>query len=210
MNRPVSNVTGCRLPRCGFSLIELLVSVAVLAVLASLLISGIGAVKKRSLLATGMSHHRQVTAAYLSYLSDNGGVLWYREASGAWSGGSGGLFGPQNYASAPGYLCYLLEPYGLARAEWNAWKDIPNRGQTVWYSPASLDNTAIKGHGATYFYSFLGKDKGDTITALDATQAAKPYMRDYFGSYESSDALYSGANKSPMIYAYLDGHLEYR
>ncbi len=202
-----------RCSQSGFTLIELLVVIAIVAVLAAILIPAIGAVKKRALVTKGVSNHKQITTAYLMYLNEHNGKLWYRSPSGSWSGGSGGLFGPQNYPSAPGYLCYLLEDYGLNRAEWNGWKEIPNRAESVWYSPAAVDLSGVRGHGATYFYYFLGTKDGDTTFGIGDAVSAKPYLRDYYGNYSNpndSSFLYSGSQGTKLVYSYLDGHTEFR
>ncbi len=59
--------------KLGFSLIELLVSVATVAVLASVVIVAVGHMRERSMRTQGASDLRQMGAAFNLYLADNNG-----------------------------------------------------------------------------------------------------------------------------------------
>jgi len=183
---------------------------AILGVLAAIVLTTLNNVQNGAMVVQGVNNHRQVTAAYLMYLGEHNGELWYREPDSIWSNGDGAIFGPQNYPRAPGYICQLLEPYGLARAEWDGWREIPNRGDTVWYNPPSLKNSIVHGHGATYYYYFLGSKKGDTIAGLGGEIAKRPYMRDYLGNYKDSKLIHSTSADAKLVFSYLDGHTEFR
>lgn len=198
----------------GFSLTEVLVSVAILAILLAVVLPQINGVRKRAAVTKCIANHKQITTAYLSYLGDNNNQLWVRPPDSEWANGSGGLYGTQGNG-APGQLCTLLEPYGLKRAVWNAYQAIPYRGQTVWYCPTALDKKNIAGHGATYYYRFLGNKLGLTrgpltLAAVSEYISNTPYLRDYFGNHEHSHALYATSLDSKLVFSYLDGHCEYR
>jgi|GEM_PF-4349436 prepilin-type N-terminal cleavage/methylation domain len=197
----------------AFTLVEMLVSLLVLAILLGLLLPVMNGVRKKSAVTKCLGNHRQITSAYLSYLGDNGNQLWVRPADVEWQNGSGGLYGVQY--GGPGELCVLLEPYGLQRAVWNAYKAIPYRARTVWYCPSAIDKKNIAGHGATYYYTFLGNKLGltkgtVTLAAVSEHLSSTPYLRDYFGNHQYAHALYSTSLQSKLIYSYLDGHSEYR
>ena len=196
--------------RPAFSLIEVLVALTVVAILCVLVFTIHGSIKGKAQVAGSASNQRQITAAYLAYLMDHDNKLWYRSASMGWSGGSGPLFGAQDYKNAPGYLCVLLESYGIPRAKWDKWEEISNREQTLWYSPATYGLEAINGHGATYYYKFLGnysgQGEGARVDAVGDWIASKPYLYDYYGNYEDNSKLYPGDKK---VRSYLDGHTDY-
>jgi len=199
-------------PPEAFTLVEILTCIAILAILAVLVFPVVGKVTNKATLTKCLGNHRQITRAYLAWLGDHNGKLWYRAPGGNWGGGSGPLFGAQNYPAAPGYLCQLLEPYGLTMAKWSGWKAIPNADKTVWYCPASYRQTAIAGHGATYYYRFLGNEIGATssvtLAAVSDHLSKTPYLRDYYGNHEDSSQLYFSTKHN--VYSYLDGHSEYK
>jgi prepilin-type N-terminal cleavage/methylation domain-containing protein len=201
-------------PRRAFTLIEILVTIGILAVLVAMLLPQVKVFRQKAAVTKCTSNHRQITTAYLSYLSDNDNRLWVRPADTEWQNGSGGLYGTQGNG-APGQLCTLLEPYGLRRAAWSNYNAIPYRAQTVWYCPMALDKKNIAGHGATYYYRFLGNKLGLTkgpltLAAVSDYISKTPYLRDYFGNHEHSHALYATSLNSKLVFSYLDGHSEYR
>lgn len=191
---------------------ELMVTVSIMAVVATLLFPALSTLNRKASVSKCLSNQRQITTAYLAWLGDNNGMLWYRYPDKTWSDGSGALFGPQDYPKAPGYLCFLLESQGLPRAKWDSWQPIANRAQTVWYCPVALRNSVITGHGATYQYYFLGKKIGATapvtLAAVSEYVSASPYLADYFGNHDDPSQKYFSTNHN--VYSYLDGHSEYR
>lgn len=200
----------CQIPG-GFTMAELLMAISVVLVLGALFFPAFSGISRKAGVGKCLNNQRQITAAYLSFLNDTDGKLWYRQPSDGWSGGSGPMFGGQNSINTPGYLCQALEPYGLKRAVFNAYKPITNRAQTVWYCPASINQTAIVGHGATYYYEFLGKKIGATgpvpLAAVSEHLSSVPYLRDYYGNHANQKKLYPTTHN---VYSYLDGHSEYR
>lgn len=204
--------------RCSllaFTLTEILVAIAIVVLLMALIVPSISKIKGKMDVSKCINNHRQITAAFLNYINDNNGMLWTRIKDAEWSNGSGGLYGPQSPWGA-GYLCTILEDYGLERAKWDAYKPISNRQRTVWYCPTTYDKAQIAGHGATYYYRFLGNKIGATepvpLASVSEYISNTYYLRDYFGSHERSDALYawSGSEPRKLVFSYLDGHSEYR
>ena len=67
----------CRLRKsaCGFSLIELLVTIAIIALLASLLLSTLASAKKKAQSAYCMNNFRQLTIGWHLYADDNNDTL---------------------------------------------------------------------------------------------------------------------------------------
>lgn len=201
----------------AFSLVELLVVISIIVLLVALTFPGLRKVQESSRTAKCLGNHRTITAAYIVYLTDNNNMLWCRPADGTWKNGSGGLFGPQNYSGAPGYLCYLLSSYGLPIAKWDSWKAIPARASTAWYCPATYGLTAISGHGATYYYQYPGNVLGVTqsvsLAAVSETISTNWFLCDYFGNHRDMSQLYSNpssTSSNPFTRSYLDGHTEYR
>lgn len=197
----------------GFTLVEVLVTCGILAILIAILLPSLSGIRRSALTAKCMANHRQITSAYLLYLNDNDGRLWYRPPGGSasWTNGSGALFGSQAIGNV-GYLCTLLEPYGLARAAWNNWKPIANRANTVWYCPAAVNAKGLEGHGATYFYQFLGSADGARLPSIAGIISTKPFLNDYYGNHlEPNSAIpQKQYAPTPKMYSYLDGHSEYR
>ncbi len=67
--------TGCFRGRLAFTLIELLTVIAVIAILASLIIAGVGKVRTTVMKSQGSSNMRQIGAAVLMYSNEHGGYL---------------------------------------------------------------------------------------------------------------------------------------
>lgn len=201
--------------RDGVTLVEILVTAGIIGFLAALLFPAYKSITHKSKLAGCMNNQRQITTAYLSYVNDNDGSLWYRTASGGWVNGSGALFGAQDGPNTPGRLCALLEPYGLKLAKFNAWNTIPDRAKTVWYCPTTYNRKEIDGHGSTYFYRNLGvlagiTDRAAKMSAVSDYIGKEPYLYEYYGNHMNDKALYSASAPGKMVYSYLDGHSEFR
>ncbi|RRJ97322.1 prepilin-type N-terminal cleavage/methylation domain-containing protein [Opitutaceae bacterium TAV4] len=211
-----------RVKTSAFTLIELLTVIAIIGILAAIMIPAVGKVRQQARLSQCLSNQRQVATAYLLYLGDNKNMLWRQVTSnaghkqtqpkqGEWTG----IFGPQTYANSQGYLCRLLEPYGLRRAEWNAWTEIPGRMQTVWYCPLTASSSDVKGHGSTYRYYFLGHHIGVTDRTVSATAvtdywSTKPFLADHYGNHSAPEKRDAPRDENiKNAYAFLDGHVKY-
>jgi prepilin-type N-terminal cleavage/methylation domain-containing protein/prepilin-type processing-associated H-X9-DG protein len=73
----VHNPLNPRVIRRGFTLVELLVVVAIISVLAALLLPALGKAKSKAKLTQCISNQRQVSLALFSYADDNEGFLPY-------------------------------------------------------------------------------------------------------------------------------------
>ena len=91
----------------GFTLVELLVTIAMIAVLAALLLGAINAVRARGDAARCMSNLRQLSAASLTYIGENGGSYVFAQDPSnrvRWHGvrgGANGKFDPTRGPLAP-------------------------------------------------------------------------------------------------------------
>ncbi|MDR1279306.1 MAG: prepilin-type N-terminal cleavage/methylation domain-containing protein [Opitutaceae bacterium] len=214
-----------RRPACGFTLVELLVVIAIIGLLAAIIIPVAGTVRRTAKVTRCIANHRQISTACLLYLNDNKGRLYYLKGATPLNG-SGVMAGDQASANTPGYLCKLLEPYGLVRAKWIAWgTPVPNRAQTVWYCPVSNETKygELSDRGCTYYYHYLGQHIGITTDtpAVNLDQVAgfmstQPFMQDYYGSHQNASIAVvpvwgsGGATTNKGVYSFLDGHVSYR
>lgn len=85
--------------RAAFSLIELLVSLAILALLASLLAPSLGAARNRTRSVMCLNHLRQLQLGWMSYVEDHHGDLPPNDAAftnGVWRSTGNSWIGPSN------------------------------------------------------------------------------------------------------------------
>ncbi|MBI4472409.1 MAG: prepilin-type N-terminal cleavage/methylation domain-containing protein [Acidobacteria bacterium] len=100
----------------GFTLVELLVVVAIIALLAALLLPALGRAKENGRVAVCLSNLRQISVALQFYTDDNRGYLppiWAIDSNGTWDKGqmcwvgNAGLAGPYGYDVFPATVRYL-------------------------------------------------------------------------------------------------------
>lgn len=215
----------------GFTLIELLTVIAIIGILAAIIIPTVGSVRRTAKRSRCIANHRQIATAYLLYLNDNKGRLYYLKGdpNTAPATGSGAMAGAQASVNTPGWLCRLLKDYGLEQAEWIAWKTpVPNWDKTVWYCPVSNETTLnggdLRDRGCTYYYHYMGKWLTPRVTTdtprvtLDQVSdfiATKPFLQDYYGNHQNpkrnTTPVWGSSEKwTKGVYTYLDGHVSYR
>jgi prepilin-type N-terminal cleavage/methylation domain-containing protein len=127
-------------PACGFTLVELLTVIALIAVLASLLLTAVGAARKKSRLVTCTSNLHQFTLALNLYLEDSGGqrptlsdlvtsrnlaspstLICPEDKTGDWGEWvlwHGFISIPPTNGPQPVNYSYLLHPLSWSEAEW--------------------------------------------------------------------------------------------
>jgi len=116
------SVEARRISSSAFTLLEILASIAIVAVLAALLFPAIGKMTEKARTAKCLSNLRQLGGAWLAYANDNGGRL----ASVAWKN-------PSSNAD-PGIRDYLGLPSSLGGNPW--------RMETVFTCPVLQSNPA--------------------------------------------------------------------
>lgn len=123
------------LPRSGFTLLEMLVTVAIVGVLAALAAAGLGKARESAQVTAATNQIRQVGAAVLNYAADNGSQL------------PGPLFtsiAPRTRSTDTQQLPTVIAPY-LGRQVTTQWQVFPELLPPTWkrftpsYNPATDD-----------------------------------------------------------------------
>ena len=97
----MAHLPSCMHARHGFSLIELLMVIAIIAVLSSLLMSSIGVLREQARRVVCAANLRSLTAATLAYTQDYRGLLL---PGGTWNAGSYGAWWSTVDVQIEGYL----------------------------------------------------------------------------------------------------------
>ncbi|MBX3746775.1 MAG: type II secretion system protein [Verrucomicrobiae bacterium] len=144
--------------RGGFTLLELMVTVAVVALLASLLGAGAGRVRARAHGAMCLNHLRQWGLATMLYALDHGDWLPPE-----------GFPNPGDAQTNRGWYIQLPRQMGIPRYHDQAWRTDPSAGvgSTVWLCPANRRRS----NGRNLFHYCLnqhvdGTSEGDMPTRL--------------------------------------------
>ena len=196
----------------GFTLIEMLTVIAIVAVLAGILIPAIGMVRERSMAAKSASNFRQVFAAHMLYSSDHKGRILSSESAEAqeelgWSKAPNfmeALDGLGYLDESKGGGCYVAELYDFHKGEGHELDDelggLRNIGQNR-YLGYSNNAVGAKVHAALM-------DPAKTFFLTEG--ALQPNGNWYWSSINS----FTGNTALPEEYAngqryilYADGHL---
>lgn len=152
--------------RRGFTLVELLVVMAVVAILAGLLFAAVGGVRERGEAAQCLSNLRQLAAANLAYAAENGGRYVFAQDSTntvRWHGvrSSGGeAFDPQS-----GPLARYLGGEGRV-------KECPSLRATLGESESAFNETGAGGYG--YNAVYIGGTPADPFGAERLANVPQP------------------------------------
>ena len=140
--------------QAGFTLVELLVVIAVIAILTSMLMPGLAAGKQLSKSVKCTSNMKNIHLAYVSYLDDNEGRGFRHRNWARWTKNGGDFSDP-----GPGKKEDLISPYhpnaywGVGYVEYLAF----NKG--VFSCPESLDN----GAGDNALWRYDGRRSGGHV-----------------------------------------------
>lgn len=139
----------------GFTLVEMLVVVAVLAVLAMLLIPTLKSMFQQSKLAQCQSNLRQITLAGLAYVNENDGYFPLRDSLlNPWN--SGGYLPGENPATVRPLNAYLDNNYKVFRCPADTASYPPAPGAPAWASKPFYESL-----GTSYFYNtYVGTRNG--------------------------------------------------
>ncbi len=195
-----------RISHTGFSLVELLVSVAVLGVLASILVAVLGSARQRSDLVGSVSNVRSIGGAVQLFAADNNGTTPY------WYNGD-----------TDRYWWELLLPYSLGYEEYQEGGDY-----SIYHSPAhdEFDGTTKYTINQTisYGWNYLvgGRHVGDSsfkgdhalptslfpepANTLILTDGPKYECWGYITHLRPGDPDRYGNNK--LVSLFLDGHVQ--
>ena len=183
----------------AFSLVELLVSLAVIAVLAAILIPTVGRVRAQSISSKCQSNLRQLVVSALVYQTDNGGrflksydtqesISWYRVLRGG--GDRTSYIGDIDWV-CPGY-------------EADDSSDFPGYGMTslvLWYP--QLERTDQR---STFFSQQLTEPSGWPLF-MDA-DFISIYSLDSPTAAQTPSGRYSARHSGMANVAMVDGHIE--
>src|SRR5688500_10818246 len=113
-----------RLRRDGFTLVELMVVIGIIAVLIGLLLPAVGAARKQARMTRQLSDMRQMTTGYTAYHLNNGGRLTLGHPPASRAGGPG-LYDPRTtttYNGGAAGIVLIRYPWRLLPYVGNLWE----------------------------------------------------------------------------------------
>jgi len=103
LKRPADTLTPFKKPKSGFTLVELLVVIGIIAVLVGILLPALGRAREQAKITKCASNLRQIGMAILMYANDNHGYLLPSQVDTGGTTYPGGIFW-SNQLSALGYI----------------------------------------------------------------------------------------------------------
>lgn len=218
--------------RSGFSLIEILVVISIVAILSSLLITSIQTVKQTANQVKCSSNQRQLGLGIMAYAGDNSGRLpcaFYGPGPSAAQYGSPWF--DSGYSPVFAYLNDWTEQQASASATWNATVASWYQGKGINGCPAHVEEVIIPGPVTRRYYSYiinseiLGRDPtklpcrisqiGQVSTKVLLIDAAAPNPLwgwvDFVAASWGSPASRGGfIHRGRLGAVFFDGHVESR
>ncbi len=194
--------------RNGFSLSEMLVTVALIGILASLLVPGLQSSRRTAMALKGASNLRQLAAAQLLYAGDNNGsftLTWFYENSASWRQRLGSYLNidmakhpvwdskfwaplqmdPQSIYNVPDSAPASKRPAGASSVFINGWMQPSYPGGTNW----NFRMLAVPKPAETILLGEMTPEvNGDTMKEPPAT--------------------FNRGGRTKMLMAFCDGHVE--
>lgn len=200
-----------RLHAHGFTLIEILVVIAILAILLALLIPGMAGAREKAMRATCMSNVRQLATASVSFATDHSDRLPYPNWAGAgdrnfapgWAYDANKGFNGNINNLTNGALWSVLRDFKVYRCTMDPLERLPTTACAAWKLSSYNMNGAVCGYGSSHPAYKMADFRSDDVMFWEASLEKFKNGND-LAQYPNEGMEFRHAGGG--AYASLDGH----